>query len=261
MFSKSGIIIIGFLCFSCNNNSSSGQNVKTNTTTLSKNGENPYATINKIPLPNGFTRIVTVENSFAQFLQTIALKKDKTVYKFNGQLKGNQTAQFAVMDISVGDKDLQQCADAVMRLRAEYLFNQKRFTEINFIDNNYKHYPFTEPFNRAHFTTYLEQVFGMCGSASLAKQLSTVTTFSDISIGDVLIRGGFPGHAVQVMDMAKNEAGEKIYLLAQGFMPAQDIHVLVNDENSDLTPWYKVDDNSIIKTPEYIFSHKELKRW
>lgn len=37
--------------------------------------------------------------------------------------------------------------------------------------------------------------------------------------------------------MAENNKGEKIYLLAQGFMPAQDIHVLVNFVDTDLSPW------------------------
>ena len=53
--------------------------------------------------------------------------------------------------------------------------------------------------------------------------------------------------------MAENNNAEKIYLLAQGFMPAQDIHVLVNVVDTDLSPWYKVNEKSIIHTPEYTF--------
>ncbi len=261
MLSKSGIIILSFLCTACNNNGSNGQSVKNNSSNVSKAFENPYQVINKIPLPMGYVRIEEPQNSFGNFLQNIGLKKDKTVYKFNGELKGNQSAQFAVIDVTVGDKDLQQCADAIMRLRAEYLFTQKRFTEIDFTDNNNKHYKFSEPYNRTHFTTYLQQVFGMCGSASLSKQLNKVNDFSNIKIGDVLIRGGFPGHAVQVMDMATNNTGQKIYLLAQSYMPAQDIHVLVNDTDATLSPWYAVDENTIIKTPEYTFKNNELKKW
>jgi Domain of unknown function (4846) len=38
-----------------------------------------------------------------------------------GDMKARQDVQYAVLDISVGNRDLQQCADAVMRIRGEYL--------------------------------------------------------------------------------------------------------------------------------------------
>ena len=82
-----------------------------------------------------------------------------------------------------------------------------------------------------------------------------------IQPGDVLIHGGFPGHAVIVIDVAINKDGRKIYLLAQSYMPAQDIHVLKNYVNPDISPWYKVNDETEIKTPEYTFTKYELKRW
>jgi len=75
------------------------------------------------------------------------------------------------MDISVGNKDLQQCADAVMRLRAEYLFEMKKFDQVFFTDNANTRYQFTSPYTKDHLLRYLETVFGMCGSASLEKQL------------------------------------------------------------------------------------------
>ncbi|CAN5117739.1 hypothetical protein BH09BAC6_BH09BAC6_31750 [soil metagenome] len=77
----------------------------------------------------------------------------------------------------------------------------------------------------------------------------------------MLIRGGFPGHAVIVMDVATNNSGKKIYLLAQSYMPAQDIHVLKNPMDQDLSPWYEVNDDYIIQTPEYTFRQNELMRW
>jgi len=92
--------------------------------------ENPYADISEIPLPAGFSRILFEKKSFADWLRTLSLKKSKIVYLYNGLPKRNQSAQFAVINISVGNKDLQQCADAVMRFRAEYLYSQKRFGEI-----------------------------------------------------------------------------------------------------------------------------------
>ncbi len=79
--------------------------------------------------------------------------------------------------------------------------------------------------------------------------------------GDVFIRGGSPGHAVIVMDMAMNRNGEKIYLLAQSYMPAQDIHVLRNPMEPDWSPWYKTVENQAITTPEWIFYPNQLRRW
>ncbi|MBL7702115.1 MAG: hypothetical protein JNM14_07690 [Ferruginibacter sp.] len=250
-------ISLSLLLLSCNNDS--GAMPDKNTTGAVP--LNPYKHIKAIPLPAGFERIKADSGSFTGYLRNIGLKSQTTVYLFNGQPKRNQDAQFALLNISTGNKDLQQCADAVMRLRAEYLFSQKQFDQIIFYDNAHAVYKFSAPFTRDHFDKYLSRVFGMCGSASLSKQLKPVNRFSEIKPGDVLIRGGFPGHAVIVMDVAINDAGKKIYLLAQSFMPAQDIHVLKNPANADLTPWYEVNDDEIILTPEYTFKRSELMRW
>jgi hypothetical protein len=249
--------------FSCNNNASYTA-TKNKTATAEKaivENDNEYNQVKDIPLPEGYTRMQQEDNSFAAWLENVSLKKDKTVYTFNGSVKQNQAAQFAVLDVSVGKRDLQQCADAVMRLRAEYLFAQNKMDEIIFTDNESVVYKFSEPYTRTHFTQYLDRVFGMCGSASLAKQLQSKKDFASIQSGDVIIRGGFPGHAVIVMDVAQNAAGKKIYMIAQSYMPAQDIHVLKNPLNEDGLPWYEVNDNEIIQTPEYTFRKTELRTW
>jgi hypothetical protein len=222
---------------------------------------NSYAFIKDIPLPEGFERTAAHESSFAFFLRHTPLKKDKTVYLFNGMPKRNQQAQFAVLNISVGERDLQQCADAVMRLRAEYFFSRNEHASIVFYDNKRTAYRFSGAGSKDKFERYLNRVFGMCGSASLAKQLNGIGDFSSIQAGDVLIRGGFPGHAALVMDVAINKTGKRIYLLAQSYMPAQDIHVLKNPAHNILSPWYEVTDAEEIITPEYVFKRTELKRW
>lgn len=257
-------IIFCLLLFSSCNNTVTPSTINTNAnkrTVANKNDINPYHNIKDIPLPEGYRRIEAESNSFALWLRTTRLKENKTVYLYNGGAKTNQLAQFAVMDISIGNKNLQQCADAVMRLRAEYFFAQKKYSDISFTDNDKTAYTFNAPYTKEHFTNYLQQVFGMCGSASLSKQLKPVIDFSDITPGDVLIRGGFPGHAVIVMDVAENVKGEKIFMLAQSYMPAQDIHILVNPADENLSPWYKVNDGIKIVTPEYLFYKNELKRW
>ena len=255
---KSLFIFILLCSLACHNNAGSSARSEI---TVTSPGENPFGSIKDIPLPAGFERTACTENSFAYFLRNTKLKKDKTVYLYNGQPKINQSAQFAVLNIRVGSKDLQQCADAVMRLRAEFLFSQKEFDRILFYDNAKTAYKFSPPYTRDHFPAYLERVFGMCGTASLARQLNRVESFSQVMPGDVIIRGGFPGHAVMVMDAAINKSGQKIYLLAQGYMPAQDIHVLINPASENLSPWYAVSESRLIETPEYRFTKEELRRW
>ena len=252
------LMVLPFLLASCNDNKpASTGNIKT----IKSFTGNAFKQIKTIPLPAGFERVKADSASFTSYLRNIGLKDQPNVYLYNGKAKLNQTAQYAVLNISTGNTDLQQCADAVMRLRAEYFFEQKQFDQIFFVDNENTNYTFSAPYTRDHFNKYLNRVFGMCGTASLAKQLKPVNSFFDIEPGYVLIRGGFPGHAVIILDVAINDSGRKIYLLAQSYMPAQDIHVLKNPVNEDLSPWYEVNDNYIIQTPEYTFTQNELMRW
>jgi hypothetical protein len=214
--------------------------------------------IAQIPLPEGYERVLQNENSFGFYLRELRLKKDNTVYLYNGQPKSNQTAQYAVLNMSVGNKDLQQCADAVMRLRAEYLKLQNK--PICFTDNNRKKYCWDQ-YKQRGWQGYLETVFGMCGTLSLEKELKQ-RDWKELTAGDVLIKGGSPGHAVLVIDVARHKrTGELIYLLAQSYMPAQDIHVLKNTSNKSLSPWYSAASSSIILTPEWTFYAPQLRKW
>lgn len=258
------LIAFAFLCFaviaSCQTPAAEEHITQRPVQISSPVNDNPYGQIGEIPVPDGYKRIPAEKNSFAAWLRGIRLKKAKTVFLFNNSPKRNQEAQFAVLDISRGDKDLQQCADAVMRLRAEYFFTENKFDRIIFTDNEGRSYRFTAPYSRQHLQQYLETVFGMCGSASLAKQLKP-RPISEMQIGDVFIRGGFPGHAVIITDMAANEKGEKIFLIAQSYMPAQDIHILKNLNIEKINPWYRADDYEEIYTPEYTFKKTELRTW
>jgi hypothetical protein len=242
-----------------------------------------YGAIAHIPLPAGFKRVPLQEGSFGAWLRKVPLKEDKTVYLYNGSLKTNQTAQFAVLDVSVGNRDLQQCADAVIRLYAEYLYSTHQYAKIAFHATDgtlmdysswMKGYRFPVKQGRlqkqlvlppcegqACFQQYLQTVFSYAGTLSLSKELVPVAASQDMKTGDVFIKGGSPGHAVIVMDMAVNTDGKKIFMLAQSYMPAQDIHVLQHP-GSVTMPWYTVGEGgALLSTPEWVFNWKELKRF
>lgn len=220
-----------------------------------------FETINAIPPPLGYERTLPEQGSFGEWLRVIKLKKDNHVYLYNGALKKNQSAHFAVLDIPVGKKDLQQCADAIIRLRAEYLFDKKRYNEISFSDNNNTVYRWEGGSSKTAFTDYLENVFCRCGTASLQKQLKSVADLQQIQPGDIFIKGGFPGHAMIVLDVAINKEGKKMFMLAQSYMPAQDIHIVKNPVNPTISPWYEVPDSNELVTPEWTFYKQSLRTW
>jgi len=101
-------------------------------------------------------------------------------------------------------------------------------------------------------------VFTYAGTLSLSQEMD-VKAIEEMAIGDVLIKGGSPGHAVIVVDMAVEEtSGDKYYILAQSYMPAQEIQILAAPR-SDVSPWYKLTNTDTIVTPEWRFTSDQLK--
>jgi hypothetical protein len=50
-------------------------------------------------------------------------------------------------------------------------------------------------------------------------------------------------------------------MLAQSYMPAQDIHIVKNPVDDKLSPWYEVNNAEEIITPEWTFLRNQLRRW
>lgn len=213
----------------------------------------------------GFRRITVPKGSFAEFLRNYPLKDDWTVYDYTGKELGSQ-AQFAcqaVLDIDIGNRDLLQCADAVMLLRAEYLYSQKRYKEIHFNSLGGKQLNYTDyvqgDYSRAKFRKYMDYVFAYANTASLEKEMKP-RKIEDVQIGDVFITSGNPGHAMIVVDMAMDKDGNRALLFAQGMMPARSVHVVTNLEHGEDTPWYLIDKylewSTLFVFPNYVFSAK-----
>ncbi len=238
--------------------------------------------INRIAVPESFQRLQVQAGSFADWLRKLPLKEgNPKVYLFNREPKHNQNIHVAVLNIDTGNEDLQQCADAIIRLFAEYLSSQDRYDDIEFkitngdvvkfrswisgdrpkvrgnrvtwqrqaqVDSSYK-----------NFRKYLNFIFKYAGTYSLSGQLKSKDV-SEMAIGDIFIQGGFPGHAILVLDLAVNDkTGEKIFLLGQSFSPAHDFHILKNLNEPDLSPWYRLDFGDTLWTPEWTFYSKDLK--
>ncbi len=243
--------------------------------------------VGKIFLPVGnYERLSVKSNSFGDYLRNFPLKQnDNVVNLYNGQPYWNQQTHYAILDIDVGTRNLQQCADAVMRLRAEYLYKNKEFSKIHFNFTNGQKADFVKyangyraklqhnkiiwqkiakrSYTHQTFRKYMNLVFAYAGTYSLNKELLPVQKLHEIQLGDVFIESRQPyGHAVIVMDVAINKkTGKKIFLLAQSYMPAQEIHILINPDNQKLSPWFPEDFGDILHTPEWNFKAKHLKEF
>jgi hypothetical protein len=238
----------------------------------------------RINCPEGYARLQYPAHSFGSFLLTFPLKKHGSkVYYFNGEEKYNPEVYVAVLDIDVGEKDLQQCADAVMRLRAEYLYKEKMYKKIHFNFTNGFRLDYTKwaegyrvkvsgntttwykpkavDYSYTTFREYMNFVFMYAGTLSLSKELKSIP-YDSIQAGDVFIRGGSPGHAVIVMDVAiETKTGSRIMTLAQSYMPAQNIHLLKNIGDQKRSPWYDLTNTDELHSPEWTFQKTELKRF
>ena len=215
--------------------------------------KNPVQIINKdgstikdrIKVPKGFERASVQENSYGYYLRTIKLNPHGVKVKlYDGRIKINDVYE-AVLDFDVDKKDLQQCADAAIRLRSEYLYSKDLHDKIhfNFINgfrcdyNNWKNgnrisvnanavsWVKKDKYNDSYevFRKYLDTVFTYAGSLSLSK--------------------------------------EKKFLIVQSYMPAQDIHLFKNMNDKDASPWYSTDIEKELYTPEWKFTKDELMRF
>lgn len=238
----------------------------------------------RFQLPSGFVREEKSKSSFGYFLRNLPLKPlGANVLYYDGTVKYNRNVYEAVVNLPIGKQDLHQCADAVMRLRADYFYSQKQYEKIHFNFTNGFRVDFSKwaagyriavkgnktswvktakpSVSYETYWKYLETVFMYAGTASLEKELKAIKV-SNVNIGDVFIKGGFPGHAVIVVDIAVNpKTNKKIMLLAQSYMPAQELQILKNPNSSSLNSWYATDFGTSLKTPEWTFNSSQLKRF
>ena len=231
-----------------------------------------------IPSTNSVDTLKFDQDSWQYFLKNLPVI-NSPVLDFRGKPVDYQDKSAGIIPYDVGKSDLQQCADALMRLRAEYLFQQKRFDEIGFhfvsghfyswndyckglrpkLNGNSIKFVQSSPSGKTHadLRKYLDIVYMYAGTVSLAKELKPA---NDFEIGTVVIYAGSPGHCFIIIDEALNEKGEKVFKLAEGYTPAQSIYVLQNLAEGQCSPWHKLGKGTI-ETASYRFTSYKLGRF
>lgn len=196
--------------------------------------------------PEGFTRVTVASDSYAAWLRGLPVRTDRThVLAYDGDRLLRPSA--AVIALDVGTRDLQQCADTVIRLHAEYLWHRGQADKAayHFTSGDrsaWRDWRRGERFRisgarversrgAARSNTWkswrgwLTHLFRYAGTQSLRLDSAPVGDTPFVA-GDFLVHPGGPGHAVVLLDIAEHADGRRIALIGQGFMPAEDLHVL-----------------------------------
>lgn len=234
--------------------------------------------------PKGFQRIEAGEMS--PWLRGLPVRTDRRhVLSFRGDRLGSPSAAVVVLD--VGEADLQQCADTAIRLRAEFLWQQGRASEVAYHftsgdRSSWQGWRQGERFviqgarvkktrgkaranNHATFRGYLSHTFRYAGTRSLSRDSEPVGSWDKLLPGDFFVQGGSPGHAVVVLDVAQHPDGRRAVLVGQGFMPAQELHVVQRSGQGVLDGvWFVLpgDGEGELDTPSWRpFSLKDARRF
>jgi hypothetical protein len=197
--------------------------------------------------PAGFERQGLEPGSYAAWLRGLPLRADRVdVLSYRGVALNRPSA--GVVAIDVGKRDLMQCADSAIRLHAEWLWASGRAGEAayHFTSGDRSSWSDWQAGERfrisgskvervrgsartdAHVTyrKWLDLVFSYAGTRSLRRDTEQVPADAPLQAGDTFVLAGSPGHAVILLDIAAHTDGRRAALVGQGFMPAEDIHVL-----------------------------------
>lgn len=228
-----------------------------------EDGERTRTIASAVPPPPGYARVPLEVGSYGDWLRFLPLRPEGSpVRLWDGSPKPGGNVHHAVVDLDVTERNVE-CADVAMRLRAEYLWGAGRADEIAFAmtdgivlrwrdwRNGTRYVEREGRFGlhrtggagsgRSEFESYLRRVFGYAGTASLARSLARPDRTRP-DPGDLLVQGGHPGHGLTVVDAAENDSGDRLILLVQGYMPAQEAHLLRNDAAPSISPWFRAAD-------------------
>ena len=231
----------------------------------------------RVITPEGYTRTEYPETSFATYLQDFKLQAHGSkVVNYDGNDYVYQAGHVGVFDLSVPDNGLMQCADALMRLRAEYLWdsNQQDKIGFNFTSGDYcswsnyaKGYrpiingnqvrfskSADEDYSKSNFYKYLNLIYTYAGTQSMADEMIAVSNPQNLEVGDMMVSPGFPGHIVIIADKAIHTDGTILLIFAQGNTPAQTVHILKNSNDNNLSPWHEIPSGSSYMIPTYQFN-------
>jgi hypothetical protein len=228
----------------------------------------------RFPSPPGWTRVEAEKGSYAAWLGGLPVHLERTTVLSHRGLPLPASAA-AVVVLDLGDGDLQQCADTILRLHAEYRWSRGEagrcayhFTSGDL--SSWEAWVAGERFqvvgprverrsgeprdsDHATFRRWLQHLFVYAGTLSLDLDSRPIAPSEALGAGDFFVDGGSPGHALMVLDVARDRAGRPHGLIGQGYTPAQEMHVLESaDEEVVDGVWFPLpDEGQALTTPAW----------
>jgi uncharacterized protein DUF4846 len=200
--------------------------------------------------PKDFKRIWYKNNGFADWIRNLPLKESKSeVLDYHGKIfkSKDDTTIAAVVNWDIKGKRLEQCMDILIRFHAEYLWENNKqeklvlplpgrkslkwkdwqegfrpkFKGINFdLIKSDKYNSSKNNFNK-----FLNLVFAESHTQQFYYAFPQIER-EEVQVGDIIIKKGIKGHAVIIVDLAKNSEGDLIALVGQGDTPACEFYLL-----------------------------------
>lgn len=238
------------------------------------------ATIRSIKAPAGYDRLYCRKGTFSWWLRNLPLKEKNTLYHSKYYRKNVQSCHHAIIDIDSRGKDLQKGVGFAIRFVAEYLFATNKYHQLCFTTekgveleyfwwmNGYRPDWKSYTWNRkkqvnsyAVFTEFLDHYIRAARDKRIRQNFVRVNNIRDLRIGDLITRDWFEGSCAIVVDAAWDKNGQKAYLFAFNSIPEHEIHVVRNDQDRSMDPWYEFSYyRNEIRLPEAVFSYSDIWR-
>ncbi|HKQ46695.1 MAG TPA: DUF4846 domain-containing protein [Phycisphaerae bacterium] len=239
--------------------------------------------IERIPTPEGFSRIPAPAGSFAAWLRNLPVAPEGTPVTTGKRklvMSPGDSELAAVILLQPRTEKALAGPNMLVRLRAEYCWATKRLADLGFhftsghlaawgqwaegrrpnvSGKTVAFAPMAEPDgSRESFCSYLETIFQYCSVYSVFDDTRAVEDGS-IAPGDVFLRPGKNACSLLVVDVATSARGEVAVLLGDAGTPAQTFHLIQPPTGSAWFPIVQGDDLAI--SAKRILRMRDLRRW
>jgi len=215
----------------------------------------------RIPAPYPYVRIPVRSGSLQEWLRNFPLRDYGAEVRLHDGRHSATEAEWVVLDIECGRSGFQRGTALPIRLWSEYLWSTGKFWAIEFRLRDGRRVDFNlwgtglrivrvgdglrfrdcgeKDFSYGSFRKYLDLFFRLRCAGLMSVSVRRLPAAEEPEIGDFIYSGDRKGHAPLIMDKAVHAAtGEEIYLLDQGGDPARDFHIVRNERERELNPWY-----------------------